>query len=624
MQGGRSSLMHMENSPDWKWIWPHVGAAPVSQGLDSEMFDRVNFPYSETFVREAIQNSLDARLSLSEPVRIHFTFHEDVCGQRKAFLANVIKFREKVELEIPEEWSAGRIKWLVVEDFNSKGLSGPLTRRTSNFWNYWLNFGLSNKDGSGRGGRGIGRVTFLIASRLQSVIGYTRRSKDGASAVCGMSVLRPQRDGNNFLSTHAYLAREENDSIYRLHNSEHFHEQIRNAFCFTGYDQEFTSGLALAIPYPHDDLVPEGILAAAIENFAPAIMSGTLVLNVDGKELNASTIVEIAEDVSGRFNDEAIKTDVKRYLHLINRASEDVPEKIKWIGSNFDDLREMDVVKSMQERLDNNQDIVLNIELPLVQNDNQMDVTIKAIIATTPLEKKPLDRLFRGGMSLPEVRTRSPGELDLILMVEDKQLTTYLNFCEGKAHLNLLESKEIAQRLSEKGYSDIYKVKRLVKNLPENLRTLLAPEISEPVADVFIKFFSIPGDEPAKKPLPKEPGPNDDPDDPIPPPRISPFQVDDLRDGLRVRGNPEYTEWPVNLTVTLAYADGSRRPSWSEFDFRLEHLSLRHEDCHIKTKEKNKIRALGCGPECSINVTGFDTNRELDTSIRWDKDAQEN
>ena len=83
-------------------------------------------------------------------------------------------------------------KWLVVEDFNSRGLSGRLDKRTSDFWNYWLNFGLSNKDGTGRGGRGIGRVTFLIASRLQSVIGYTRRSKDGQSAVCGMSVLRAQ------------------------------------------------------------------------------------------------------------------------------------------------------------------------------------------------------------------------------------------------------------------------------------------------------------------------------------------------------------------------------------------------------------------------------------------------
>ena len=616
--------MHTENSPDWKWIWPHVGATPVTSGLDSEMFDRTDYPYSATFVREAIQNSLDARLNDSEPVRIHFTFHEDVYDQCKPFLANTIRFREKAGLEIPEELSAGRIKWLVVEDFNSRGLKGSLKSRTSDFWNYWLNFGLSNKDGSGRGGRGIGRVTFLIASRLQSVIGYTRR-KDGTRAVCGMSVLPPKQCGNNFLSTHAYLAHEETESIYRLHDSEHFYEQIRKAFRFTGYDQEFTSGLALAIPYPHAELVPKGIFAAAIENFAPAIMNGTLVLDVDGRELNVSTITEIAEDVSECINDEAIRTDVKRYLHLINRASKNVPEKIKWTDPNFDGLREMDVVKSVQEKLDNNQEIVLNIDLPLVQNDNQTDVTIKAVIATTPLEKKPLDRLFRDGMSLPDVRTGSPGELDLILMVEDKQLTTYLNFCEGKAHLDLLESKEIAQKLREKGYSDIYKVKRAVKKLPAHLRSLLTPDISEPVADVFIKFFSVPEDKAGKKRPRNDSGSEDEPVLPdLPPPRISPFQVEDMPNGLRVRANHEYESWPVNLTVRFAYADGSRNPSWSEYDFRLENISFQYEGCQIKTRKGNRVRALDCGPDCRISVTGFDTNRELDTSIRWDKDAQEN
>ena len=96
--------------------------------------------------------------------------------------------------------SGGRISgncWLLVEDFNSRGLSGNLGSRTSDFWNfnYWLNFGLSNKDGSGRGGRGIGRVTFLIASRLQSVIRYTRRADDGVSAICGTALGCPATAG---------------------------------------------------------------------------------------------------------------------------------------------------------------------------------------------------------------------------------------------------------------------------------------------------------------------------------------------------------------------------------------------------------------------------------------------
>ena len=289
--------MNVLVTKSWSWIWPNVGATPINQGLDSEMFDRSDFPYYETFVREAIQNSLDARLDPTKPVCVNFTFHSDGIGPRRAFLEQVIEHRKRAGLDIPPEWDNGNVRWLLVEDFNSKGLSGNLASRTSDFWNYWLNFGLSNKDGSGRGGRGIGRVTFLIASRLQSVIGYTRRADDGASAICGMAVLRPQEDGHHLKSTHAYLAAAENGNIYSLHNAPEFHSRVRSTFAFKGYDGDHQSGLGLAILYPHAELKPNGILAAAIENFAPAIMNGTLALSVDGRMLDASSIEEIALDV---------------------------------------------------------------------------------------------------------------------------------------------------------------------------------------------------------------------------------------------------------------------------------------------------------------------------------------
>ena len=238
----------------WNWIWPNVGAAPINQGLDSEMFDGADYPYQETFVREAIQNSLDARLDQTKPVFVNFTFRSDGIGPRGAFLEQAIEHRKTAGLKIPTEWDQGHVRWLLVEDFNSKGLSGDLGKRTSDFWNYWLNFGLSNKDGSGRGGRGIGRVTFLIASRLQSVIGYTRRAEDEVNAICGMTFLRPREDSHVLKSTHAYLASAENGNIYTLHDSPEFHAQIQSAFAFKGYDGDRRSGLGLAILYPHDEL----------------------------------------------------------------------------------------------------------------------------------------------------------------------------------------------------------------------------------------------------------------------------------------------------------------------------------------------------------------------------------
>jgi hypothetical protein len=609
------------------WIWPHVGATPISQGLDSEMFDRTDYPYTETFVREAIQNTLDARLDHSKPAIINFRFHEDRLGPRHALLTNVMAFRSKAGLDVPDEWKAGTIRWLVVEDFNTKGLSGALDSRTSDFWNYWLNFGVSNKDGSGRGGRGIGRVTFLISSRLQSVIGYTRRSADKSEAICGMTVLRAREDGKKFLSTHAYLAHAERDAIYDLHEEPQFRKALCDAFGFTGYSGKHTSGLALAIPYPHQELEPEGILAAAIENFAPAIMSGALVLGVNGRVLDPGSIGEIAAELSARFNDSAVREDVGRYLRMIRSGLEadsfrsiHLPNAQK---GDLEALRQSKDCKAIQKKLESDDDVVLELTFPLERKGKDETVTLTAVLARTPQGMKPMDRLFREGMSLPDVRARNPGDTDLIVLVEDERLATYLNFCEGKAHLDLLESKDIRQKLKDNGFGEppkVMRARRLLKNIPADLRQLFTPDMAEPDASVFDTFFSKPSDLPGKR---QKPVVNPAPPEPPPPPKPRIFKIETLEDGLRISANPENTDWPVNLTLTIAYADGSRNPSWSPYDFGLADMPKTVLGCEYDI-EKNRLRARNCTAGCLIEIRGFDSNRELDASIRPWKDATEN
>jgi len=100
--------------------------------------------------------------------------------------------------------------------------------------------------------------------------------------------------------------------------------------------------------------------------------------------------------------------------------------------------------------------------------------------------------------------------------------------------------------------------------------------------------------------------------------------VETLEDGFRVRANPKYTDWPVNVSIAIAYADGSRNPSWSEYDFRFSELETVDEGCGKISFMKNRLQALDCGPDCRIEVVGFDAKRELDTRIRVWKNAQTN
>lgn len=610
----------------WSWIWPHVsGATPINQGLDSEMFDRSDYPYTETFVREAIQNSLDARLNPTKPVVVRFKFHCQTLDAQARFLSAVIDYRKEAGFPDLPEWAESKIRWLTVEDFNSRGLGGDFEDRSSDFCNYWLNFGLSNKDGTQRGGRGIGRVTFLIASKIQTVLGYTRRHSDGITASCGMTVLRAQRDGKKFRSTHAYLAAGEKESVLELHAAE-MNEDLRNTFRLTGYDAEYDSGFALVVPFPHDDLDSDRIMAAAIEHFAPAIMAGTLVIEVDESRLDGYSIPAVAARVVEKISTESVRQDVAGYLALIRIGQSGEQTRIRASGSvlGLDVSNSDETAKQLQAKLHSAETVAIRVLMPLERNGIQKEVSLVAVSRRTPRGNTAIDRLFREGMCLPDVRAKNPGELDLLLLVEDVELATYLNFCEGKAHLDLLKSKETKAKLESKGYTGVaLRVRDFVKALPHKLRQLLTPDAAEADPTVFETFFSIPSEDPGKgggnkrekPPVPPKPEP--------PPRKPSPLLVEPLASGLRLRANPEFSGWPVNAQVTLAYADGTRKPDWSVYDFTLDALRIEHEGCDVSYDE-NRLRLIGCGAETALQVTGFDSRRELDTRIRTWSDAQEN
>jgi hypothetical protein len=380
----------------------------------------------------------------------------------------------------------------------------------------------------------------------------------------------------------------------------------------------------LVIPYPHEELTRSGILASAIEHFAPAILSGALVVRVDDDVLDHATIDNVAESVSYLIHSKPIAEDVTRYLSLIRAgmASSVVDIEVPALGKGLVQLRDNPIVKKVQISSEKGQTVALRISFPIVRNGRAEKVSLRAALARTPTAKSPIDRFFREGMSLPDLKARNPGELDLVVMVEDVTLARYLNLCEGKAHLDISQSKEIKTKLEDNGFVPPYPVKNFVKSLPIELRSLLTPEITAPDSSVFEAFFSLPdgapGQDSAKKDRLDEPPP---PPPPPPPPRISPLTVETLQNGFRVKANPKFLDWPVNMLLRMAYADGSRKPAWSELDFRPTDLKVDAAGCKFEFL-KNRIQAKDCGSSCFIEVTGFDTNLELDTQIRFWKNAQ--
>lgn len=602
------------------WQWPGVGPSPVSYGMDTEIFDSEKFPHVQTFVREAIQNSLDARFDKTAPVRVRFRFGQNKSAFGRNVIADLQGKKKACGLGWPEDWSSGSISWLLVEDTNSSGLNGDLGKRSSDFWNYWLNFGISNKNGSGRGGRGIGRVTFLIASGISTVIGLTRRASDGKVAACGMSVLKPGEYGSTFKSSYAYLARCEAGDIYELYDDAEFISGLIETFGTTDYRVNGMNGLSLIIPFPHETLSPDALVAAAIEHFAPAIIEKFLVVEVNDETVDHASIDDQARRVSKSFPPGPLNDDPIRVLDL-ERASvgkHDHAVKVASPSGKLADHLSEEDRNNLRAAFESEGRLSLAIDVPVVRHGKKHESRICVALARTPKGGKPVDLFFREGMCLPSVTARHPADVDVVVQANDGELVSYLNFCEGKAHLDLIQNKEVTAKLIENGFEG-HSLRRFVRGLMEDVRALVLPDTTKPDATIFSGFFSIP--KPGKKekgkgaPILKDVQP---PEPPTPPPPAKPrvFIIDDLPDGFRVRANPQHADWPVNLTAEIAYADGSGRPGWSKHDFELQKLPRQHVGSKSPEFGKNKFVCRDCGSDFSIEFTGFDGRRELVTNVR--------
>jgi hypothetical protein len=590
--------------------------------MDSEIFDSERFPNCQTLAREAIQNTLDARLDTSKPVRIKFSFHAAELGPRAAFLKDLRIRKQDCELMWPPEWDQNKISWLVVEDSNSCGLNGELEKRTSDFWNYWLNFGISNKDGKGRGGRGIGRITFVIASRLNTVIGATRRQFDGKSAGCGMSLLRPIESNDEFKCSYAYLAKAPAGSVFSLYESETFLPELAAAFYTESYAAAGTSGFSLIIPYPHSEITPEAIKAAAIEHFAPAIVGKSLVVEVNGDLIDDFSIDKVAMASKKFFSTPAFCDNPGAVLQLIRHSvsNPDFTLAVTDASKRLAECVNAEELQKIRQKFESADGVVLRIEVPVTRSGITTASPVQVALGRTSPGERPADGFFREGMCLPEVAARNLADISLIVQSNTGELARYLNFCEGKAHLNLLENSEVKAKLVKAMFSGSFTEKRFVRRLMDDLRLLVLPDADKPDATAFAQFFSAPSNDPKKLKQIKKPKKNIIITDP-PPPRTPVLIVETLADGFRLRANPKFDHWPVNVRVEYAYADGSPRPAWSPYDFLPKDLSIAVSGAVAHSAKENSLTCRGCDAEFEVEVSGFDARREVITNIRTFRDA---
>lgn len=162
----------------------------------------------ETFVREILQNSTDAREDPNDPVKVSFHLHE--FDDRTAFeealrwdvLYDHIKAAGKDQdghgltdyVKYLEDGGTFRI--LIVEEENAKGIQGNEEDQDSDYAALIRDPGASNKGGSTGGRHGLGSTLLWVASGFQTVLFNSTLAKEMEGQTS------PRLVGRCFIPTH--------------------------------------------------------------------------------------------------------------------------------------------------------------------------------------------------------------------------------------------------------------------------------------------------------------------------------------------------------------------------------------------------------------------------------------
>jgi hypothetical protein len=283
---------------EYIWRFP-TNNFDVEKGLDTADMETFKRDPISSLAREICQNSIDARRDINLPVKIEFSlFTVDAntipgIGSLKQEIDSCLKYWShsetiKSQLEsMATSISKNKITCLRISDFNTTGLVG-VSDSLSNDKPWYLltkGSGISLKEGTTGGSKGIGKFSTFVASSFNTVF-YSTVTKDGEIGYQGIA---------KFASTNSRNNPEEKTSGNGYFSSNGKNQPILENFVldknFIRTIDEFgTDVYILGFEYNNWESL---VISKVLESFMVAIVRNNLEVIVNKKEINALTLDDL-------------------------------------------------------------------------------------------------------------------------------------------------------------------------------------------------------------------------------------------------------------------------------------------------------------------------------------------
>lgn len=616
-------------------LWLEKIYAPDETQRDSVSGEFFKNTQLESVVREAIQNSLDARAAGMATSSVRIYYSGTVAAVSGADYAAIFRgpkidphyAHKKSGLEnVPS--SADACVFLTIEDFNTTGLTGDVSRRPTdeelesdrikgNYYNYFFRENRSDKAGAGAlGSWGAGKIMFMKASRLRTAFTLSvREDAHQPRFLAGRSVLMSHSIGADTYAPDYWFG--VNVPAPAPVDRYMQKQPITDADWIDAFSKRFNlkrtqeKGTSIVVPYldvqdenGQDSFSRDNIVCAVLKNFLVAIQNGELEVTIETGSAPQPVLIN-AQTLSSVKKYLPIKPDARTgqvtraHYDLASKAFDKglpasqvialkhaVPnQKPVWVDEIFAGLD----LKKLKAKVNDGKPLLFTVPMTVQEKTVTGAQKVHADVFRVALVRQMADAesfraaYYRVGLLINEAARKSfPGYV-AIVDVPNGQLAKLLVASEPPSHN---EWDAGADRVKKAYFNPTAHISFVTSAVSELITRIEAAD-QDPDKNVLIGSFGIPIDEPPAPPAPPVPKPGaDDPPQPqsdpgrdsIPPGggtipeeflHLDKFQS---KVGFTISMKADRVSekgYPVICPFRMGYAPFTKS-SWSKFDYRLE------------------------------------------------------
>ena len=477
-------------------------------------------PLSLIFIRELIQNLIDAAISEDVPL-LKFKIVKMESKDDKDFIYDLFKETNALHKVNKTEILGDPYTSLVMEEFNTIGLTGTYdhnpTSLIDNHWsNFWFGQMRESKTGSKGGRRGVGKVALNMMSGVRAVIAKTNRSDGNHDIAVGGRVefeKKPRLENkdeiyDNFaMLTSLDLEKEEiyedlatggREALQRLwapiREKKHI-KKVSDVFKFTREDDEFGTSWAIPAPLSMFDKNKEirsltnliDLEKNILKEFIWAIAKGSLRLDFGDGEINA-------ENIEDRFK--YLFPEESKYFDFINEVRtfnkhEAILINSSWEGSELDSFIEEDKKNIAVQRFDDGEMISFKFVAQIKKKSDNKSKTTNYYVHLKKGDESLSDHreeFYRNWLKISKekkIKGKS-GFVYAFVEVEDKDLCEFLAACEMPDHNNF--SEDLGKSTFNKVRSGLSRIRKSTARTYELLNRLNPDEVE----DLFSNILGFP------------------------------------------------------------------------------------------------------------------------------------